>query len=378
MIRQSLGLVTCEYDVPGQLPSPSMPSSSASYPIPPSNQVLDMFAAGGSTFPSQEHVVDPSYHGGGTDGGQYFKQVVEAVIASPNDSTAAPMGSVFHAKASYGGPPPAPYTPALSAISFSPPSSSVGTTSFDCPTPALTTADTLSGTDQSMVLYDGSEAASDPVHQTMSVVEESVLSKAFRAATASIIPSLLTGETAGYTPPPTPRPSRKQLAPHASSHRKHVSSTSQRVRVPPEKRNTKPRNIQVDIGEDPGSLVYARAGERLLCPTPGCTRTSARKSDMDRHMETHRAKKNQKIHVCCGVPVEQAAAYGIEDVSGQYLWEGLWMVGGCQRGFTRKDSLRRHMKIKPCRGDANLSSRLLGMMQGAASAGQTMEDSEDD
>ena len=320
--------------------------------------------------------MDASFSSIGANDKQYFIQAGEGAISTPTDFMAAPLSGVPVSSGFYGTQGATPYTPAPTT-SYSPPMSSVGTSSLACSTPSLTNSDNFGGMEQPVALYGGSTTSPTSMYQTMSL-EEAVLSKTFQAANASIIPSLLISEPAYYTPSPAPRPSRKHPR---SSHRKSVSSTSQRVRVPSAKRNASPRNIQAGTSDISDRVVYyARVGNRLLCPLPDCTRTAARTTDMDRHVETHYAEGNQKKYICCGVRMEDAAEYGIEDVSGAYLWEGLWMVGGCQGGFTRKDSLRRHIAnpTQPCRGDAGMSCRLLEMMRVAASAGQAMEDSEDD
>lgn len=347
-----------------------------------------MLAAGGPKFPFKGQVAFASADGFGTDGGQYFMQTVAGAIASPADFSgiAAPIGGVLDLNTSYGSPVPTTYTPTMSAMCMSPSLSNVGT-SFNCSTPALTASDTLTTTDQSMLLYGSSDTAFNSAPPTMSVVEESILSKAFRAATASIMPSLLTGETAGFTVPSTPGPSHKQRPSSKAPRRKQVSSTSQRVRGVAQKKKSKPRNKQMDIGEPgpDGRTPCLQVGKFKYCLCTDatgekCAYRSERQTDLDRHKMTHCADRNHEQHICCGVPVEHAAAYGIEDVSNAYLWNGWWMVGGCQASFGRKDSLGRHIKNQNnmCKGNSGICSALLEMMRGAAPAGETMEDGGDD
>lgn len=335
-----------------------------------------MLAAGGLGLPSLGHVANEF----GTGHGPYVMQTAAAAITPESFSEyVARMGNSFRSKASYGAPTPITYTPALSGICLSPSTSSAGTY-FDLSTPALTASDELSVTDHSILYYGGSDTAFDVTPTTMSVVEESMISKALRSASASIIPSLLTGSAARSTAPPTPDPSYKQHPSRQTSSRKRVSSTSARANAVIQKRKTKPRNPQMHIGEPgpDGRIPCLRDGDHLRCPGTNlttdkrCTYRCKREMDMRRHMETHRAETDQKLYFCCGVPVEQAAAYGIE-ASSPYLWNDLWMVGGCAASFSRKDSLLRHLNGGKCKGNVGMSSALLGMQRGAALVGPTAE-----
>ncbi|KAH9927327.1 uncharacterized protein B0H18DRAFT_859582, partial [Fomitopsis serialis] len=90
---------------------------------------------------------------------------------------------------------------------------------------------------------------------------------------------------------------------------------------------------------------------------PGCSyvpHSTRRTSDVRRHLETHRSSENQQRWVCCGVPVARAAEFGITDVNAAYWWRGWRMVGGCRRGYSRRDSLGRHFKTCGCKGHVDM------------------------
>lgn len=83
------------------------------------------------------------------------------------------------------------------------------------------------------------------------------------------------------------------------------------------------------------------------------------KAEMARHMNTHTYEERLRLYghewFCCGVPVEKAKEFGIEDVSDARTWDDMsnlmgnkLMVGGCGQSFVRRDSYRRHLNGKRC------------------------------
>ncbi|THH01908.1 hypothetical protein EW026_g882 [Hermanssonia centrifuga] len=111
------------------------------------------------------------------------------------------------------------------------------------------------------------------------------------------------------------------------------------------------RCIQVDYDAD-GNMAKP-IGDKT-CPI--CNIEIGRYGDVERHISTHyqRARGEGEKWVCYGLPVDVAEErhfhYGLEHAT---LWPqtGLFMVGGCGRIFSRKDSLNRHMKRKRVEGE---------------------------
>ncbi|KAI0760567.1 hypothetical protein C8Q74DRAFT_1319556 [Fomes fomentarius] len=92
------------------------------------------------------------------------------------------------------------------------------------------------------------------------------------------------------------------------------------------------------------------------CPHCSYVQHNRRSPDFKRHIETHSPKKGQ--WVCCGVPVFDAQAQGVpESVVHEepFEHEGLPMVGGCKKTFSRRDALTRHLDSRKgrCFGDAS-------------------------
>ncbi|PCH40736.1 hypothetical protein WOLCODRAFT_162496 [Wolfiporia cocos MD-104 SS10] len=115
-----------------------------------------------------------------------------------------------------------------------------------------------------------------------------------------------------------------------------------------------PRNAQVHI--TPAQAQWAV--ENLACPVPGCAYEQAnqRPADMRRHLRSHGYMDSEREWVCCGVPVAQAAKLGMaaeEIAARKTVYQGVEVVGGCMRTFSRRDSLRRHFKNRRsgCCGD---------------------------
>lgn len=77
-------------------------------------------------------------------------------------------------------------------------------------------------------------------------------------------------------------------------------------------------------------------------------------------MNTHRGRASHEKWVCCGVPLEKADEYGIEDTSDSYTYKGHEMIGGCLQGFSRRDALIRHLKNDriECYGIVDLAEKM--------------------
>jgi len=128
----------------------------------------------------------------------------------------------------------------------------------------------------------------------------------------------------------------------------------------------RPRHKQVMLHgkEFERALHQAINSPALVCPVPSCpyVQKIRRMPDMRRHVETHRAQANYEKWICCGVPLRDAAKYKITNVSQAYEFKGTEMVGGCLKGFSRRDALVRHLKSdrNTCVGEARLLHLLHG------------------
>ncbi|KAH9927311.1 uncharacterized protein B0H18DRAFT_1004021 [Fomitopsis serialis] len=315
--------------------------------------------------------VDPSLHNG-----EFFRDVVESAIAAfPAEATGCPdsytssgftspsLADIFDVDAFFG-------TPESSTGSPGPFFESRASSISSSASPFGTSSEGSNSADE-LLVNDPDCNFEIPVGffaPTLSAVGDSVLGKAYLAVGAAVVPSCLTGSSSRSSSCDPPSGSRKYHPYKQSSHRKRVSSASANLRVVDIWPQGKARNIQSQLDVSHFDLDSSDDGV-LHCPVPHCNyvQCTGRKPDMKRHIETHRSKENQRRWVCCGVPVEHAKAYGIDDVSGVYWWRGWPMVGGCRMGFSRRDSLGRHINRKscPCKGHPDMASELIRINQEA-------------
>ncbi|KAI0760677.1 hypothetical protein C8Q74DRAFT_1441247 [Fomes fomentarius] len=179
--------------------------------------------------------------------------------------------------------------------------------------------------------------------------QPTVLTTTEFAEPTCICPALL--EPAVTRPP---RRSRRR-----TSRRTTISSTSQLSSSPaPKLRTYKRRNVQVP-SELAAMSVQPNTSHTNSWRCPHCTyvQHNRRSPDFNRHIATH--SPTEKVQwVCCGVPVFDAHAQGVpESVIHEepFEHEGLPMVGGCKRTFSRRDALSRHLGSRKglCFGDAS-------------------------
>ncbi|PCH37654.1 hypothetical protein WOLCODRAFT_148603 [Wolfiporia cocos MD-104 SS10] len=107
--------------------------------------------------------------------------------------------------------------------------------------------------------------------------------------------------------------------------------------------------MQVHISTDEFQTMLKAALETLRCPLDGCDYVQEpplRSQDMRRHLESHRSNKNRQKWVCCGVPREHMAVYGVTVPYNTITFKGIEMVNGCLRTFSRRDALVRHIKTQ--------------------------------
>ncbi|KAI0674014.1 hypothetical protein C8Q78DRAFT_1020339 [Trametes maxima] len=98
------------------------------------------------------------------------------------------------------------------------------------------------------------------------------------------------------------------------------------------------------------------SANRWRCPYCPYVQRVHRSPDLARHIATHTrpADPAEALWVCCGVPVSSPAAVvaGLRDAK-PFVYEGMRMVGGCRKTFSRRDALKRHLKNNEgiCFGD---------------------------
>lgn len=108
------------------------------------------------------------------------------------------------------------------------------------------------------------------------------------------------------------------------------------------------RNVQI---EGVAAAVNP-APDPYQCPHCDHYQHNHRKSDLRRHIKTHSRLSLQAPPdwICCGVPVEQAAKYGITSTKGAVHWDqgNMTMIGGCFQTFTRRGNFLRHFEREGC------------------------------
>ncbi|KAI0372628.1 hypothetical protein BV20DRAFT_990806 [Pilatotrama ljubarskyi] len=147
-----------------------------------------------------------------------------------------------------------------------------------------------------------------------------------------------------------------------SSHSSVASSSHDRPR--PELVNSSRRNTAVT----PSTRPTPRAN-RWKCPYCSYVQRNKRSPDLKRHVQTHTRPTNEPLWVCCGVPLIDASEHGVPAnllLEPPFEYEGMFMVGGCRKVFSRKDALTRHLRkyAGECFGDS-LAPYLPGNRMGA-------------
>ncbi len=229
--------------------------------------------------------------------------------------------------------------------------------------PSLTSITSGFYHDYDMSLSDSSECrdavSADPQTIATEVLYNPPSTTAMQAALQPNVPSDFTPQScicpAVLEPPVTPPPSNSR---RRTSRRATGSSTSQFSSSPAPKLTTyKRRNVQVP-SELAAMSVQPTASRTnpWRCPHCSYVQRNHRSPDFNRHIDTHSPKKAQ--WVCCGVPVFDAEAQGVPKSvvhEEPFEHEGLPMVGGCKKTFSRRDALGRHLRSNKgrCFGDAS-------------------------
>ncbi|KAM5537624.1 hypothetical protein V8D89_008702 [Ganoderma adspersum] len=113
------------------------------------------------------------------------------------------------------------------------------------------------------------------------------------------------------------------------------------------------RNSPAPSNDATPSLDAMRANN-WQCPYCPYVQQTRRSPDLKRHIETHTRGKDVALWVCCGVPAVNARELGVPAevvrTAPIYDFEGVPMVGGCRKTFSRRDALARHLRMAKERG----------------------------
>ncbi|KAJ7442633.1 hypothetical protein FB451DRAFT_1414079 [Mycena latifolia] len=152
-----------------------------------------------------------------------------------------------------------------------------------------------------------------------------------------------------YMPSPSFNPRKRSRSSSPTPFRRTsgspaASNTSEppnkRARMPPQSRNKQASRAELQRVE--GSEDY----NDFVCPVCGWVQRNERIPDFKRHVKTHQraAEENaQKGWRCKGVPVSEAADYGLPTDAPTHEFFGQLRVGGCMQTFSRRDALKRHL-----------------------------------
>ncbi|KAI0345901.1 hypothetical protein BDW22DRAFT_925728 [Trametopsis cervina] len=171
--------------------------------------------------------------------------------------------------------------------------------------------------------------------------------RSYRKAKAAVAASS-TGVMPSYSPPQTPRTSRPtQLARTSDTSRSSAHGTAPTA--------TK-RRCARGTGEPNFDSIDEK--RNYVCLTCSRRFRGDRHADFKRHVMGHYPDKafgKLGTVTCCGVPVESRDKYRVPASASTEYFEGLPMVGGCGKRFSRNDSLRRHLANPKtgCVGDLN-------------------------
>ena len=234
---------------------------------------------------------------------------------------------------------------------FSETASNIGMTSY-----ALMSSDSFYYNDSSPVVFDHSAVYNTSVPSavdgayTYDVPPTDEAPYPSMPAISCVDPSLIfsgapmyTMDGQPYTPSGSfgsnPSVSLPQLSPQAGPSSELITSSR--------------RNVQVS--RTAVRAVASSPLNRWQCPYCPHVQKNRRSPDFKRHVETH-TRPADALWVCCGVPLANAAEHCVPDaVARDEVWEfeGMLMVGGCRKTFSRRDAYGRHLKREKgrCWGD---------------------------
>ena len=108
----------------------------------------------------------------------------------------------------------------------------------------------------------------------------------------------------------------------------------------------------------PARTAAPVASNTWQCPYCPHVQHNRRSPDLKRHIKTHTRDAEVADWVCCGVPVLNAIELGVPAAvvreAQVFEFDGVLMVGGCRKAFSRRDALKRHLQREKgrCFGDA--------------------------
>ena len=108
----------------------------------------------------------------------------------------------------------------------------------------------------------------------------------------------------------------------------------------------------------PARTAAPVAAQTWQCPHCPYVQRSRRSPDLKRHIKTHTRGGEVADWVCCGVPVMNAIELGVPATTVReaevFEFDGVLMIGGCRKTFSRRDALSRHLQREKgrCFGDA--------------------------
>jgi hypothetical protein len=156
-----------------------------------------------------------------------------------------------------------------------------------------------------------------------------------------------------YLPPP-PVTSQKRRRDEASDYAAPVARAAKRSRASPQSRNV--QATAIDSDDESSASSPNKTSNPWKCPHCSWVQHNRRVPDLKRHIRTHMRYAGPERWVCCGVPASRAHEYGVGPSAPQTEYNGTLMVGGCQKSFSRRDALKRHLDNTNicCIGDLNL------------------------
>lgn len=113
------------------------------------------------------------------------------------------------------------------------------------------------------------------------------------------------------------------------------------------------RNLQIIDQVAPPRGSWDKTGPfAYKCPWCHHVQRNKRSPDMERHIRSHFRRDADSLWICCGLPPDEAAQYGVGPKENGWEFNGRYMVGGCHEDFSRMDALKRHWRNtnNPCIG----------------------------
>ncbi|KAI0349716.1 hypothetical protein OH77DRAFT_1431752 [Trametes cingulata] len=107
------------------------------------------------------------------------------------------------------------------------------------------------------------------------------------------------------------------------------------------------RNAVISPSASPYPRSPISPTDNYTCPYCGHVPRNKLASQLRRHIKTHTrpADAEDQPWVCCGVPLVDAQAYAVpQALRVPVEYEGILVVGGCGKTFSRRDALRRHLR----------------------------------